>query len=102
MNVVAFPLAYRTGLITDVAFGFIAGRRSNAGVACLEHALNREAEALLAQGFEPDFVTGEMANFYQAICYAAAYAGHRIPTDIRITVRCLNIDVFQTAEDKTG
>lgn len=102
MNVVAFPLAYRTGLITDVAYGFIAGRRSNAGVACLEHALNREAEALLALGFEPEYVTGEMANFYRAICYAAVYAGHPIPMDIRITVRCLNIDVFQPGEGRTG
>lgn len=102
MNVVAFPLAYRTGLITDAAHGYIAGRRSNAGVACLEHALNREAEALLAQGFEPEFVTGEMASFYQAICYAVAYAGLRVPMGIRINVRCLSIDVFQTAEDKTG
>ena len=79
MTLVAFPLANRTGIIDNAAFGYIAGRRSNQGVACLERALNREAEIMLEQGFEPAVVTSELENFYTAICYAAAYAGHPIP-----------------------
>ncbi len=102
MTLVAFPLAYRTGIIDDAAFGYIAGRRSNQGVACLEQALNHEAAAMLQHGFEPELVTIEVEAFFCGICQAAAGAGHPIPVDVRVPVRCLSIEVYQLAEDRTG